>query len=50
MPWIPLRGVAKAGVQFVQLIGFLDVEAQHWIPAFAGTTILGVGANKFTAL
>ena len=30
---------AKAGVQFVYLIVFADIGAQHWIPACAGMTV-----------
>ncbi|MFZ4536187.1 hypothetical protein [Propionivibrio sp.] len=30
---------AKAGVQFVYLIVFLNIRGTHWIPACAGMTV-----------
>jgi hypothetical protein len=35
----------KAGIQFVQLIVLFALVAPHWIPAYAGMTMLKVCAN-----
>jgi len=35
----PFVTPAKAGVQFVHLIVFMNIRGAAWIPAFAGMTI-----------